>query len=85
MPADNLGMALDRGAVHDLAVGIDDAERGLLHGDIEADVVLLVHGRAPRLVRSTIMPLPPREAPQIARLSSARRRACVDYVVAEHG
>jgi hypothetical protein len=31
------------------------------------------------------MPLPPRDAPRIPHLSPARRRACVDYVVAEHG
>jgi len=51
-------------------VGIDDADRCLLHGDIEADVVLLVHGGAPRLDRSAIMPpLPPRRAPRIPHLA----------------
>ena len=71
MPADHLGVALDGGAVHDLAAGIDDADRCLLHGDVEADVVLLVHGGAPRLDRSTIMPpLPPRQAPRTPHLGS---------------
>lgn len=44
MAADHLGMTLDGGPVHDLTMGIDDADRGLLHGDIKADVVLLAHG-----------------------------------------
>nr|BAM13940.1 hypothetical protein [Pseudomonas sp. K-62] len=75
-------MALDGGPVHDLAMGIDDADRGLLHGDIEADVVLLAHGGAPGLDRSAIMPpLPLREAPRIPHLSPARRRACVEHII----
>jgi len=49
-------------AIHDLSLAIDDTDRGLFHGDIEADVVLLAHGGAPTLDRGTIMPrLPPRD------------------------
>lgn len=62
--ADHLGMALDASEVHDFALEIDDAERGLLRKDINADVVLLAHKKNPGLVRSTTKPLPPREAPQ---------------------
>ncbi|GAA0237699.1 hypothetical protein GCM10008965_02430 [Methylorubrum aminovorans] len=86
MPADHLGVALDSGAVHDLAVGIDDANRCLLHGDIEADVVLLVHGGAPRLNRSAILPpLPPRQAPRIPHLAPERCRQAVDGIREKYG
>jgi len=39
-------------AIHDLSLAIDDTDRGLFHGDIEADVVLLAHGGAPTLDRA---------------------------------
>ena len=48
--ADRLGMALDDSKVHDLAVRIDDADGSLFHGDIEADMVLVVHGGLPRWI-----------------------------------
>lgn len=86
VPADRLGMALDSGAVHDLTIGTDDADRRLLHGDIEADVVLLAHGGAPRLDRSAMMPpLPPREALRIPHLAPERRRQAVDCIREKYG
>jgi hypothetical protein len=44
---DHLGITLDTGAVNDPTLWIEDANGGLLHGDIEADEVLLGHGTAP--------------------------------------
>ncbi|MCP1545814.1 transposase InsO family protein [Methylorubrum extorquens] len=49
-------------------------------------MVLLVHGGAPRLDRSAIMPpLPPRRAPRIPHLAPERRRQAVDGIREKYG
>lgn len=69
-PCNRGRITLDGGAVHDLTAGIDDADRGLLHGNVEADVVLLPHGVSWGLDRSAIMPSPPpRETPRMPHLA----------------
>ena len=56
--------------MHDLTAGIDDADRGLFHGNVEADVVLLPHGEAWGLDRSASMPPhSPRETPRVPYLA----------------